>query len=381
MTTDLLEDIKPTLKSLDYLYWIKDNDVLKISQGYVGQIFGNKHSITIYPSISYLNTSDYLRLIMHESNLFQDGNNFDYIEDDKITDYIIDNFFILLHKLIKEGIPRKYINNTKNTDYFVGNVNIEQTYFRYTMQIQPYISSVLQILSINYFSIAVLWQAYDKIIKKYPTYKNPFIDKVFINVNKIKHTKLEINNHRMFFHKNEKTLSNAYNFAKLIVNDMNILSGHNTFTSSILINSNDIFEKFIFKLLNSFLPDEPFIYHEGKKTIAHDENTEKVSIEPDILYKGLDTVVIDVKNKNFNKNFSNNDFFQIYSYCKAYNTKKGILVYPSNQESNSIKVLTTFDEDITLFALSINITDSNLNDRTKSYQDFVEKLKEIIHFS
>ncbi|MCT7635320.1 McrC family protein [Aliarcobacter butzleri] len=153
-------------------------------------------------------------------------------------------------------------------------------------------------------------------------------------------------------------------------------------TDHLLINSNIIFEKFIAKLFNTFLPTEPFTYHDGLKPIAFTNNKPNlVSVEPDILYKGLETIVFDIKNKDFNKMFSNNDFYQLYTYCKAYSTKKGVLIYPSNENSTSIKVLTSFDNDITFYAISIDISKSSNTERLGAYNDFLKNIRNVIHFT
>ncbi len=381
LSNDILNDIKHTLENLGHLHWIKDNELLKISQGYIGQIFGENNSLVISPSISYLSTLDYLKLVTPDSDLLQDGDNFEFIEDNKISMFIIEKYMNLLHKLIKEGIPRKYIDSSQYSNYFSGNVDIPETYSRVLMEQKPFVKSNIQTLSINYFVVVILWQAYDKIIKEYPSLKNPFIEKVFFYVNKMKFSNLQIKNFRTYFHKNEALLADSYTFAKLILNDMNVLAGSDMLKTSLLINSNIIFEEFISKLFSTLLPNESFVYHDGQKAIAQTISKKLVSIEPDILYKGLETIILDVKNKDYNKMFSNNDFFQIYTYCKAYKSKTGVLIYPANQASESIKVLTTFDEDITLYAISIDITKKSNNERMKSYEDFIDNIRDIIYFT
>jgi len=251
LSNDILNDIKHTLEHLGHLHWIKDNGLLKISQGYIGQIFGENNSLVISPSISYLSTLDYLKLVTPDSDLLQDGDNFEFIEDNKISMFIIEKYMNLLHKLIKEGIPRKYINLNQYSNYFSGNVDIPETYYRVLMDKKPFVKSNTQTLSIDYFAIVILWQAYDKIIKEYPSLKNPFIEKVFFYVNKAKFSNLQIKNFRAYFHKNEALLADSYTFAKLILNDMNVLAGSDMLKTSLLINSNIIFEEFIFKLFST----------------------------------------------------------------------------------------------------------------------------------
>lgn len=382
ITENISSDISPILEKLGFSYWLKENFILKISQGYIGQIVTNKNNISISPSISYLSTINYLKLITPNLEDISNGQNLDYIQDDKVSLFIINKFFDLLHLLIKEGIPYKYINSTSYSNYFVGNVDIIETFSRVQLNLTPVVKSNVQSLSINYFVIVILWQAYDKVIKNNPSLKNAFIEKIFFYVEKQKYTNIQIYKFRTNFHRNETILASAYNFAKLIIMDMNILTGHESLNASLLINSNLIFEEFIMKLFNTFLPNEPFIYHDGLKTIAFaNHKSNLVSIEPDILYKGIETIVFDVKNKDFNKMFSNNDFYQLYTYCRAYKSKKGVLIYPSNENSTSIKVLTSFDKDIVFYAISIDISKSSNSERLQSYNDFLKNINDVISFT
>lgn len=380
LPTDFLNDIQKELKELGCSHWIKEDNLLKISQGYIGEICGNEYKILITPNIHYLTTKDYLRLVAYESNLFYDGNDLDFVQSDNLGIYIIDLFLEYMHQLIQEGIPYKYIDKVKYNNFFTGNINIEETYMRYMLNTKPVVKTVAQELSINYFTIVVLWQAYNKVLQRFKNKKNPYIDRAFLQLEKKEYSKNEINTKKVFFHKNETTLSNAYTFAKLIINNINISHGAEHLTSSILINSNSVFEKFIFKLFRNYLPDEPFVYHDRQLGIAFSEDIEKVRIEPDILHKGIKTTVLDVKNKNFDKNYSNSDFYQIYTYCKAYNSSLGILIYPSVEETKSFKILTSFDSNITLYAISLNIKDMEVADRLNAYQEFLSNIMEIINF-
>jgi len=377
----ILKDIQPTLKDLNLSHWIKENNILEISQGYVGQCFGEKYQFTITPAINYLSTMDYIKLINPNNELLSEGNSYEFIENNQTSSFIIEKYIKLLSNLIKEGIPQKYIDTTKYSNFFSGNVDIVETYSRMIKQEKPFVKSNKQQLTINYFVIIILWQSYDKIIKAYPNFKNPYIEKIFFYVEKKKFSTFQINNFTTYFHRNESLLENCYIFAKIIINNMDIIGGNDILKSSLILNSNIIFEEFIAKLFNTLLPNEPFNYHEGKKTIANTELKNIVSIEPDIIYKGLNTIILDVKNKNYEKSFSNNDFFQLYTYCKAYNSKIGILIYPSNLQSESIKVLTKFDDKITFYAISIDITKKNYQERIKSYHDFIQNIQEVINFS
>jgi 5-methylcytosine-specific restriction endonuclease McrBC regulatory subunit McrC len=380
LPTDFLNDIQKELKELGCSHWVKEDNLLKISQGYIGEICGNDYKVLITPSIHYLSTKDYLRLVAYESSLFYDGNDLDFMQSDNLGIYIIDLFLEYIHQLIQEGIPYKYINKVKYNNFFTGNINIEETYMRYMLNTKPVVKTVAQELSINYFTIVVVWQAYNKILQRFKDKKNPYIDRAFLKLEKKEYSKTEINTKKVFFHKNEATLSKAYTFAKLIINNMNISRGEEQLTSSILIDSNSVFEKFVFKLFRNSLPDEPFVYHDRQLGIAFSENVEKVYIEPDILHKGIKTTILDVKNKNFDKHYSNSDFYQIYTYCRAYKSTLGILIYPSVEETKSYKILTRFDSDITLYAVSLNIKDMKLKDRLNAYQSFIKHIMEIIDF-
>jgi 5-methylcytosine-specific restriction endonuclease McrBC regulatory subunit McrC len=149
---------------------------------------------------------------------------------------------------------------------------------------------------------------------------------------------------------------------------------------SLIINSNILFERYIFNFLQQKFSQDTFKY-KNSLTIANlNINNKAIKIEPDIIYKGSHDVIIDVKNKNFDKAILNSDFYQIYTYCKALNTDTGILIYPYYEDTQPIIINLNFDDKIRIYGLGIDITKSLDIDRNQAQNRFLENIKALIFY-
>lgn len=175
----------------------------------------------------------------------------------------------------------------------------------------------------------------------------------------------------------------ALNLAKIILFSLKLeYRDGNIEWASFLENSNDIFEKYIFRILKNNLK-EKIEKWENPRQFATLNSLSKIgykSFSPDIIInynKGLNSAgsVLDVKNKVFepnNENLSNlvssSDLYQLIFYCKQLKVNVGGLVFPSSISYDPIKVDLETSEELSIYLFSINMNVS-LKKRNKKLSE------------
>lgn len=138
-----------------------------------------------------------------------------------------------------------------------------------------------------------------------------------------------------------------------------------------LENSNDLFEKYVLKILRSGLKEKVEKWEEPKKyaTIRYNGSEGYKYFSPDILVdydksKARSRMVLDVKNKSFFPNkdplseiVEASDIYQLLFYCKRMHTNVGGLIYPTVSRIQPIRLMVEDETDVTLFLFSINMQD------------------------
>ncbi|MET3684450.1 5-methylcytosine-specific restriction endonuclease McrBC regulatory subunit McrC [Alkalibacillus flavidus] len=157
---------------------------------------------------------------------------------------------------------------------------------------------------------------------------------------------------------------------------------------SFLVNSNDIFEKYVRKLLDKGLNESVTKWNEPKvfTSIKGNDQYGIKSYTPDILidydeYKDISRAVIDVKNKEFNPSTGNvadlvssNDLYQILFYCRQLKSNIGIIIYPVNNNYEPYVIEINDEGNPQIFLLSINMKDKFEN----RYIKLVKEVKDQI---
>ncbi len=148
-----------------------------------------------------------------------------------------------------------------------------------------------------------------------------------------------------------------------------------------LVNSNDVFEKYVLKILKKELGRkvEKLLQPQKYAVIRSSDGREgNKSFSPDILVEyDIDNkkclAVFDTKNKDFNPELNNlseivssQDIYQLIFYCMTLNTKLGGLIYPSLSDQSPLELMVSTDKDLKLFLISINMN--------RSFKDQVSKL-------
>jgi len=376
------EKILKVLSEFGYEKWLdSERFSLKVPQGIIGQIRFGRKRLEIVPSIKYLTVSDYLKLSFYIDDFDLEDTGLDYIEDPLLPNALVERFFETLKKLSSEGIPPKYVSKKKYMNYFAGNVNLTESYVRNLIGREPYVYTEIEELSTEHEVVEVIKQAYEYVIGYDRRYFDGSLTALLSNVKNKNFLKSEIERIDSSFGSNERTLMTAFELAKKILLNLSFVGGEGEGSPNILLNANDIFEKFVRGLLQSHLNNYSVRRPLKKKVTESDKNGKILESRPDVLIAEPPFLtVLDVKNKNFDEYFANQDFYQIYTYCKIYGASKGILVYPSMFQTETIKVIPIFENNLNLYAVSINITGRNRRERLKRYEKFVREIKRIVDF-
>lgn len=182
--------------------------------------------------------------------------------------------------------------------------------------------------------------------------------------------------------RNQELFRKPFNLAKMFIEQTSVDLSKNKFENITLIwDMNKLFEEFIYQLIKKELPQFNPIYQKGKRLLRnHYRNT-----YVDIFLKfkdDKDDIVLDTKYKiikNTN-DFSNDDVFQVSTYCLLHGTKKAILLYPRYNKS--------FDEEYRLnsyieengYQIKFCTIDLKRKDLKEQKQSLVDTIGKIIDF-
>lgn len=171
-------------------------------------------------------------------------------------------------------------------------------------------------------------------------------------------------------------------YSLIILNNLKIEFRNGKLDSyAFLVNSNDVFEKYVLKILKKELGRkvEKLLQPQKYAVIRSSDGREgNKSFSPDILVEyDIDNkkclAVFDTKNKDFNPELNNlseivssQDIYQLIFYCMTLNTKLGGLIYPSLSDQSPLELMVSTDKDLKLFLISINMN--------RSFKDQVSKL-------
>ena len=146
--------------------------------------------------------------------------------------------------------------------------------------------------------------------------------------------------------------------------------GGNIQWNGFIFNSNDVFEKYVRKVLKNGLSTSVIKWSQPKEiaSIRSNNNVGYKSYSPDVLIgyneeKGSALAVLDAKNKKFNATgvdisdvLDNADLYQLVFYCDRLHTKLGGLVYPSMGAVDPIEVLVEGNNDYRFMLMSIDFS-------------------------
>lgn len=332
-----------------------------IPNGYIGYINTPGFSLEVVPNISYMTTLDYIRML--------DG--FDFVDisqkgsitlegkelGEQCTNLILKSFDLELRKLMKHGLSRKYIPVDLRSDYMFGQVDALNSQINIKLKDRHPIQTSIEQLSLSFPEMIEIRDAYlkYKFLAKNKIWEFEKIIR-FISgrktIAKLQHVQF-------------RNMNRCYELAYFINNNIGGLNFGSDLGFSILINSNDVFEKYFARVVRRLYPNE-VVEIQKEMTAAYLEDHEgpdsSITVKPDILIRQPKTIILDSKNKNFfaSLNVGNSDYHQMISYMDAFNAKASVLVYPVVEDASPLKYRVSYNENNkVIIKMPINIRNTS----------------------
>lgn len=184
--------------------------------------------------------------------------------------------------------------------------------------------------------------------------------------------------------RNQELFKKPFNLAKMFVEQTSVDLSENKFENITLIwDMNKLFEEFVFEIMkkNESELEWKFTSQKCKRLLAGDGNKKRNTYVDIFAEKGNDKIILDTKYKIFTgvNDFSNDDIFQVSTYCLLHNANKAVLIYPRwNKEVPNVPrfKLNTDEKDIRIDFKTIDLcyTDlkQHLNEIKKDIKDIID---------
>lgn len=241
-----------------------------------------------------------------------------------------------LFDCLKRLTPQKYVRHENNLNYLKGKIKFSEN-IRYNCanrakfyceydefsennilnKLFLYVTTCLYNISNNSYNKKTL-----KIIMNY------YSDIEFVRFDKFDVKKITLDRNQELFNK-------PFNLAKMFVEQTNVDMSKNRFENITLIwDMNQLFEEFIFEIMKKYETelDCKLTAQKGRKLLACDDSKRRNTFVDIMVERKKDgrRIVLDTKYKKFTStaDLSNQDIYQISSYCLIHKANHAILLYP-----------------------------------------------------
>ena len=363
---------------------------------YVGFVQVNNTRILIYPKISRNGESEYIynksfniliKLLSYSEFLkvknLPTPQLMNVFKGD-LLELFVSLFIDELLRLIKRDINRGYNQNLEDQVIIKGKIDFSETIkknsFRKHRHFVKYDEFTDNILLNNIFKSVILNLINRTTIKENKVKLRqallwledvdsvPLINDVW---DKVKFTRLNIQYQTVF------------NMAKLLYfNSSPNLNKGDELTFSFLVPVNQLFEKYLYKILYNNSQDNIDVHYQGPtKNLAIKNGKEYMQMRPDITLSrdGKIIQILDAKYKEINENsISQSDIYQMLAYGIRYDCKNVALLYPKfldefNSESLVAELtIENKDEDILIKIIKIDLEARPDN--------LMEEIREILNY-
>lgn len=368
---------------------IGENNVILQADGtllvrhYVGFIQVNKTRLLIYPKISrnsmleneYSKSWHIIMKLLAYSGFgrikkIPSPQNMDKYKGD-ILELFIGLFIDELLLQFKRDVNRGYINQLENQSFIKGKVNFSETIKRNSFK------KHLHYVQYDQFSEDILMnRVFKSIILNLITRTDSKHNKIKLMQSLLwleDVERISLDNEiwrRVNFTRHNLKYEAAFNMAKLFYyNSSPNLNRGDEHTFSFLVPVNELFELYLYKVLNSKSQDSYIVqYQKPTRYLAKEENQNYLQLKPDItLVNGNDAVcIIDAKYKELVLNEENvvtnrDDIYQMLAYSVGYRCDCIALMYPrflsDDPNEPSFKELTikNYDKVVSIKLIKIDL--------------------------
>lgn len=362
------------------------NDV-RLPKSIIGEFVIDDIHFEILPDSKILTINKYLEMMMYIDYGFISKDINSYMGDRNGINIIVKEYIKVLTRLIQQGVCFDYREYNLMDKSIRGNIDFSKFSFSNILAGIPQDVQLLEINSeanqiIKLSLIKLMMIDVDSSIKsEIKVILGMFQEVDLVEANRISHDK------KFLYHKhpNNTNYKIALEYALIIINNLNIKKGNGNINYySFFIDINDVFEKFIRKVIKNGIKhkvekwNKPRVFANG---IYGNIKFEKEYIPDVVIDYNANTrncfAVVDVKNKDLDiekngvvNSISSADLYQIIFYCQQLGTEKGALVYPADSYSEFIEMECCLSNDLKIFCLGFNLLDN----MASSINNFIKNL-------
>lgn len=366
------------------------SNVCQLPPRKVGVIRLPTRTVIVEPRHQGVTLKHVLRMYYFVGNSFSfdNPNSPDYDLDNDLYDIDLSTPFVReLKNVVRKGVPSNYIEVSKELSYVKGRIDPLKTEFNLIKgKINP-IAVLFEELTIdnklNKILAAALWKLRPKIWEKSPA------DFAFLAASLPYCGAEEGKNYldEIVLNRNNNYCRKALDLARMILKELYFSdAGNRSKGEAFLIDYDLLFEEFVRAALKN--RDAKFSnWSSFRQFASFQDGSREVSrsYKPDILYELSEGIrptaaaIIDAKNK-MPDIFSNSDIYQMLFYANMLEARKRILVYPSLETKPAIrlKVANANDEEITIYAVFINVASAKASLFAKDITDFCDLMIDIV---
>jgi len=341
----------------------------------VGEFRVDDLTININPRNSSFTLESFFKILQFiDCPLSDDVEGFGFEETRSLFkfDDISSHFCMVCKNLLQFGLTGSYTEEIIQDNTIHGEIVFE----KYYPQLLPYqgIPSNLITYDLNIKANQILKLALLKLIRVESFDKNPEKYQILRELDQVDEKEFsfeEVSETISIFFSSNPYYTVALEYASKILFDLKLEFKNGQIEwLAFLENSNVTFEKYVFKIVELFLPEKIEKWGAPKKfaKLKSKSGEGMKSFSPDIMINfnkktQICKAVLDVKNKvfepsnksNYSELISSSDLYQILFYCRQLKTKVGGLIYPSSTSNDPIQITLDSKDEIIIFLFSINM--------------------------
>jgi 5-methylcytosine-specific restriction enzyme subunit McrC len=357
---------------------IDDKNTVYFNDYTIGEFRIKDLTINIHPRNRSFSLQDFFKILQfidRPLNKDLDGFGFEETFSTFKLDNISTHFCVICEKLLQFGLTGGYSEEIISDKIIHGDIYFDD----YCTQLQPYkgITSILNTYDLNIQANQIIKSAVSKLIKLESQNFNPLKYQIIRDLESVDDNIFEledVNEVISIFYSTNPYYPIALEYASKILFDLKLEYRNGKIEwLAFLENSNTIFEKYVFRILELYIPEKIEKWDFPKKFAKL--KSKKIdgykSFSPDIIINFNENsqsckAVLDVKNKQFepcNKSnhsdlISSSDLYQILFYCRQLKTNIGGIVYPSSTSNDPIQISLDSDGDVNIYLFSLNMNEN-----------------------
>lgn len=352
-----------------------DGNILQFADYTVGSLTIGDLNIEITPRNHAFNVETIFEMMLYESiNNFDESNTSSGFGDNQDFGFsaITSQFYLECSKLVNFGLTGGFVSSIKTGKEING-----------TLVMDTFHKSFLPIRGVDYLNDRyttnveanqIIKSALLKILQyeKRPIIRARYqhLLTFFTNVSSFNGDLLSLDDFTNKFYSANPHYPMTLEFAIKILKDMKLKFNKGEVSwYAFLHNSNDIYEKYVRKILAKGLTSYVTKWETPQKIAVLDDGKRKgtKSYVPDILIDynpstNTAKAVLDAKNKNFDVKgtdiseiLHSSDMYQLTFYCDKLKTNLGGLIYPAAQDYKPIVVMIDGNQDFRFVLFGINM--------------------------